>query len=115
MKNRTQLEIGGENQEIKKEEFNFPEIACLKEGMNALVHKLWANIDAGKYDALISDEVGGRIPTLVLREIIKARIPDANIGTYFIASGKTYVPQPGSDDYEKFAEYIKEIIKDDTN
>lgn len=101
---------------LKKEGvFNFPEIADLKEGMVSLVQKLQTNIDEGKYDALVSDEVGGRIPTLVLRRIIRARNPGAVIDTYFVSSGKTYFPEYGSKDYAKLIAYLKEIIEGEEN
>src|SRR3989338_2684824 len=109
MENKEKFEIAPlESTESRERSFNFPEIAGLKEGMLKLVQKLKTNIDEGKYDALVSDEIGGRIPTLVLREIIKARKPDAKIDTHFIASGKTYFPQRGSEDYNKLIDYLKD-------
>lgn len=115
MENKNKLEVTTERTETKEPIFNFPEIAGLKEGMANLVQKLQANIDNGKYDALVSDEVGGRIPTLILREIIKARRPESKINTYFIASGKTYFPQHGSEDYNKLIQYIRDITEGDNN
>lgn len=114
MKNKFEVNLA-ENIETKKTAFHFPEIVALKEGMVKLVQKLQTNIDEGKYNALVSDEVGGRIPTLVLKEIIKARKPDTKIDTYFIASGKTYFPKHGSKDYYKLVEYLRGKIKNDKN
>lgn len=73
-------------------EFHFREIAEIEPAIISLVKQLKEKIESGEYDTLISDDVGGRIPTLVLRKIIKEHNPDQKLGTFFIANGETYLP-----------------------
>ncbi|OHB23131.1 MAG: hypothetical protein A2939_01910 [Parcubacteria group bacterium RIFCSPLOWO2_01_FULL_48_18] len=93
------------------EQFHFGEIAELEPAMASLVEQLKEKIEAGEYDTLISDEIGGRIPTLVLRKIIKTIRPNANLETYFISSGKTYLPSEGTEDYRKLFGHIQKITR----
>ncbi len=101
-----------ETPEKKESSFNFVEIENLKTGMVNLVRKLKGNIDNNKYDALISDEIGGRIPTLVIREVIKSIHPEAKINTHFIAGGY-YIPHDDSKGFLRFCQYVKDSIKED--
>lgn len=100
------------NFENKKPEFHFKEIASLEPEMAYLLIQLKEKIDKGEYDTLISDDAGGRIPTLVIREIIKSIYPDDKLNTFFVASGMNYHPK-NSEDYKQLQEYI-EKIKDNT-
>jgi hypothetical protein len=68
-------------------EFNFPEMKEVLELSEAMVIKMKDKIDAGTWDLLISDEVGGRVPTLVFRSIYKARNPDKDFDTIFVNGG----------------------------
>ena len=85
-------------------EFHFQEIMEIEPAMISLVSQLKKKIEKGEYDTLISDDVGGRIPTLILRKIIKELNPDQKLETYFIASGKTYFPALA--DKEKYRHVI---------
>ncbi|MBI4992326.1 MAG: phosphoribosyltransferase [Candidatus Harrisonbacteria bacterium] len=64
-----------------------------------LIEQLKETIDAGEYDMLIGDDASGRIPTLVMKDIISSRMrvlhPDLTseedrnlLKTRFIASGR---------------------------
>jgi hypothetical protein len=58
--------------------------------------------------------VGGRIPTLVFREIFRLRHPKKRLSTAFIASGKTYIPSKRGHDedlYEELHQYLKKITR----
>jgi len=91
-------------------EFHFREIAEIEPAMVSLVNQLKEKIEGGEYDTLISDDVGGRIPTLILRKVIRQHNPNQELGTFFVASGKTYLPT--SDDkekYEKLQEYLRKV------
>lgn len=91
-------------------EFHFKEIAEIEPAMVSLVKQLKEKIDRGEYDTLISDDVGGRIPTLILRKIIKEYSPDKKLVTFFIASGKTYLPTPANTEkYEQLQEHLKKV------
>lgn len=99
-----------ERKESEKE-FHFEEIAEIEPAMVSLANQLKEKIKNREYDTLISDDVGGRIPTLILRKIIKERNPDQEIKTFFIASGKTYLPNPSDKEkYEKLQEHLRKVI-----
>lgn len=91
-------------------EYHFREIAEIEPAMTSLVMQMKEKIDNGEYDTLISDDVGGRIPALILRRIIKERHPEQRLETYFIASGKLYFPTPENrDKYLKLQEHLERI------
>lgn len=57
----------------------------------SLVEQLKQRIDSGYYDVIISDEVGGRIPALVIKKIIDERksvTDDKEIRIYFLNFGR---------------------------
>jgi hypothetical protein len=74
--------------ESSSEVFTNPEIADAEELAVELVKQLKENIDRGAYDTLISDEVGGRVPTLLIREIIRQVRPGIKMQTYFVNGGQ---------------------------
>ena len=96
--------------ELKK--FHFEEIAEIEPAMTSLVSKLKENIESGKYDTLVSDDIGGRIPTLVLRKIIKEISPKKDFGTFFIAGGRYFPDQADKAKYSKFLDHLKHIARD---
>lgn len=101
--------------------FHFEQIAELEPAVISLVEKLKEKIEAGEYDTLVSDEIGGRIPTLILRKIIKLVRPNAQLATYFISGGHYLpdaAPYPDSKnekkragDYEKLSKHIQKITE----
>lgn len=91
-------------------EFHFREIAEIEPAMVSLVKQLKEKVESGEYDTLISDDVGGRIPALILKKIIKQHSPDQKLETFFIASGKTYLPTSADKEkYERLQEHLKKI------
>lgn len=64
----------------------------LKESFVHLCTEMKTEIESGHYDTLISDDTGGRIPTLVFRSILKLVNPDHKFNTLFVAAGKNYKP-----------------------
>lgn len=100
-----------EKQEIP-EKYHFKEIADIESAMISLVGQLKDKIDQEDYDTLISDDGGGRIPTIVLRSVIKERHPDQDLGTFFVASGKGYSPASSEiERYKKLQSYLSKITK----
>jgi len=97
--------------------FRFKEIAEIEPGTTSIIEQLKDKIDKGEYDTLLSDDVGGRIPTLVLRKILKTRRPDKKLETFFIASGQTYIPRKSEqeEDYEELQDHLKKIAKKSTH
>lgn len=75
---------------LTESDYNFPEIMKpLKIGMESLVLELKDMIDRGEYNTLISDEAAARLPTLILREVIKNKAPNGkDLNTYFLALGE---------------------------
>jgi hypothetical protein len=72
---------------IKKENIcKREEIMDIERSSIELVRQLKDKIDSGEYDTLISDDVGGRIPTLILEKVFKKRGQD--IQTFFISGGR---------------------------
>jgi hypothetical protein len=81
-------EQGQESAEVVPE-FNFPEMQEVLELSEAVILKMKDKIDAGAWDLLISDEVGGRVPTLIFKGIYKARNPEKDFDTIFVNGGVT--------------------------
>ncbi len=71
------------NPEEEKEEYNFGWMKEVEPMMVSLVEELQNRIDSDMYGNLVSDDAGGRIPTLVLRRIINERHPGERLKTYF--------------------------------
>ncbi len=69
----------------KREEFNFKEILEIKNSLTDIVFQIKNKIETNYYSNLISDEAGGRIPTLVLRNIINKINSENNINTLFLS------------------------------
>jgi hypothetical protein len=69
----------------KKEEFNFKEILEIKNSLTDIVFQIKNKIETNYYNNLISDEVGGRIPTIVLKKIINTIKPEHNFNTLFLS------------------------------
>jgi hypothetical protein len=70
-------------------DFHFPEMKEVLELSEAMILKMKDKIDAGAWDLLISDEVGGRVPTLIFKGIYKARNPEKDFDTIFVNGGVT--------------------------
>ena len=93
--------------------FNFEEIEQLLPAFVTLVKKIKNKIEDDHYDLLLSDEVGGRIPTLVFRGIIKELRPESKVKTLFIGAGKAYVPGPDrKEKYDLLLDTIKKRVGD---
>lgn len=103
----TNPEIMPEIQEQAKD-FHFEEIAEIEPAMTSLVEQMKEKIENGEYDTLISDDVGGRIPTLILRRIMKDINPNKKVDTYFIAGGK-YLPIDNQEKYQQLLDHLKRI------
>lgn len=81
----------------KEIQYHFEEMAEIEPAAIELVKQLKEKIENGEYDALISDDAGGRIPTLLLRKIFREITPDKKIGTLFVAAGHS-LPNRGNYD-----------------
>ncbi|OGZ69885.1 MAG: hypothetical protein A3D44_03230 [Candidatus Staskawiczbacteria bacterium RIFCSPHIGHO2_02_FULL_42_22] len=102
-------------EEREGKEYNFDIMNKAEVSMARLVKKLKNNIEDGDYSALLSDDTGGRIPTLVLRKIMLEKGPNKNIKTYFLSAGLGNTPMKFMDDrsekrkYQKMITYLKNM------
>lgn len=83
------------------------QIRGLKKSLIDICIKLKASFEIG-YDAFVSDDTGGRIPTLFLREIYK-QVKGESPKTLFIASGSGYIPKTETEK-KQLTEYIERGI-----
>lgn len=102
--------------ETPERQYHFEEIMEIEPAIRSLVEQLKDKVNGGEYDTLISDDIGGRIPTLILRKIIKEVASDKELQTFFIASGKTYYPNPIDDpkDYKILLSYLEQKVAPET-
>lgn len=96
---------------LENKEYHFEEIAEIEGAMISLVEQLKTNMLNGEYDALVSDDAGGRIPTLILRKIMQKIIPQASPETHFIAAGHGIPHQEYKRDYNDFLDSLKMTAK----
>lgn len=83
----------------------------LKKSFISLCEQMKGYIESGEYDALVSDDTGGRIPTLFFMEVLKLVKPEHNFKTLFLASGKNYKPR-NEDEQKRLEEYLKRGLGD---
>ena len=110
-KMREQGETEGNEKEV---EYHFKEIQELEKPLVLVLEKLRSNIEAGIYDVLLSDDIGGRITTLTLREIINKvnwKAGRENVLVYFLSAGHV-LTSARSDTKGSMKKYIEERIKD---
>ncbi len=80
--------VGADEQKEAIPEYHFEAIAELLPYAEDLVGQLKQNIEQKKYNVLISDDGGGRIPTLLIKKIINKVSPDQPLHTYFVQGGQ---------------------------
>ena len=100
-----------EDSEGQKPEYNFELMKTMERDMVSTVQKMKEGIEEGRWSSLLSDDMGGRIPTLILRKILKEKGPSRDIKTYFLASGLTYFPdeKTRTQDYKKAIDYLSSL------
>ncbi len=94
----------------QKQEYSFEWMKLIEPYMVSGVGKLKDLIEEGEYSALISDDAGGRIPTLVMKRIIEERSSNKDIKTYFV--GKIMLDEhieKYRDKYEKTLDYFRKM------
>ena len=106
-KNNSETEIDS------RECYNFKELEAIEPAMISLISQMKEKIQNGNYDTLISDEAGGRIPTLIIRKVIKTLHPELELKTFFVSAGHS-TPYDQTERYENLREYlVQNIIKDE--
>ena len=89
-------------------ESELEKVKGLKESIIHLCREMKENIERG-YDALVSDDTGGRIPTLILRAVCQQVHNNPDLKTVFIASGSHYKPK-NPEENRLLDEYIESGI-----
>ncbi|OGZ68994.1 MAG: hypothetical protein A3D44_00315 [Candidatus Staskawiczbacteria bacterium RIFCSPHIGHO2_02_FULL_42_22] len=91
-----------------EKKYNFEKMAEIEPAAASLVEQLKEAIVNAEYSAILSDDAGGRIPTLILDKIFKEKSPE-KIKTYFLAAGIDlhYI----NESYNKNTEEYKAIIR----
>jgi hypothetical protein len=96
--------------------------------MISLVGQIKKGIEEGKWSSILSDDVGGRIPSLVLRKILQEKGPGKSFKIFFLAAGQGMpgweypdeedfsmsrdYPEPrisGEKDYENLKKYLASL------
>jgi hypothetical protein len=110
-------EPGEPKLEGEKQDYHFEMMAEMEPAMISLVHQLKTKIEIGSYDALVSDEIGGRLPTLVLRKIMRERCPSRKVETYFLSAGQNYLRDKKKDhkNFDKIATYLRGLSEPNRN
>lgn len=111
--NNLESNLPAKESKLETRDYYSPKIRVVEKFMTPLVNDLKESIENGQYDALLSDDSGGRIPTLLLWEIIKRKGPaNKKIGCTFLAAGRK-MPSPPPFLFQKSKEYdpIDEYIK----
>jgi len=88
--------------------YNFGEaMREVEAAVTSLVEQLKEKIETGEeYSALLSDDAGGRIPTLVLEKIFREKSPK-KIRTYFLGGGSTAGHKhQDQEKYEQLTKYL---------
>ncbi len=71
-----------------------------KKGIVPIVNKLKDDIEKGVFDTLISDDAGARLPTLILKDILKAKGPqNKELKVRFLALGRSPSYGPELEEY----------------
>lgn len=110
----------------EKQKYYFEKLEKLEPAMISLVSQLKTAIETGEYEVFLSDDAGGRIPTLVLKyvsDLIREklekiysdkpeRIPK-KIRTYFLAAGGETPDKRKKNDNKNYNEMIKYLLKMD--
>ncbi|EKD59053.1 MAG: hypothetical protein ACD_56C00003G0004 [uncultured bacterium] len=76
-----------QKQERVGERYHFPEIERFEIPLKEIVLQMKSEIENGVYRALLGDDIGGRIPTLILEKIIKEKSSQGNVSMFFVAGG----------------------------
>lgn len=98
-----------EAEPVTEPEFHFDEIASLEPALVSLLNQLKGELEHNPYDTLISDDVGGRIPTLALWQIMRRLHPDLKLRVNFVSGGR-YLPQPNeTSEEESLQAYLRPI------
>ena len=64
--------------ESREFKYNFEAMRQLQDSLIRAVEKIKKEIDQNAYDVLLSDDAGGRLPTLALKDILTRRIEGTN-------------------------------------
>ena len=96
---------------LEQKQYNFEAMREFEGPIASLVARLKSRIEEGEYSALLSDDAGGRIPTLVLRKVFKEKGPNKDIEAYFL--GRMGYGKEDKEQEEEYGEFIDHLKKMD--
>ena len=98
--------------ESEPSEYHYQEIAELRVSCERILEGLHDRIDQGSYDLIVGDDASGRIPTLILRNVIKEIYHDKGFQipyTAFVA-GSRFIHEPRiPEKTEQLTQRIKKV------
>lgn len=92
-----------------------PEIAQLEDGINNILSRIKHRIDAGEYKLVVGCDASGRIPTLIMEEVIKELYRQKGLGslkTRFYAGAYSYVDKERNEKVSKILDSIAGVLKE---
>jgi hypothetical protein len=98
----------------EREKFHFKEIDQLRVPMENIVKKIYPKIAAGEYGLVFGDDASGRIPALLLNEIIRGvyrEFGHKNPDIRFLAGSKDLEGEEKNQKKEKISQYLESLKK----
>lgn len=100
--------------ESETPEYHYQEVAELRSSCERLLEGLHERIEQGSYDLIVGDDASGRIPTLILRNVIKAIYHEKGLPipyTAFVA-GSRFIHEPHiPEKTDQITQHIKKIAE----
>jgi hypoxanthine phosphoribosyltransferase len=95
-----------------QKKYNHPEMELLEPGMIELVAGLKKQIESDAYDYIVSDDVGGRIPSLVIKKVYKEIQAGKSLPISFISGGKllSSLFDVKSPKFKEYVNYLKDKV-----
>jgi hypothetical protein len=103
--------LKSEKENIESKPYHFKGMEQIEPAMAKVVAQLKKEIESGQYDTLISDDVGGRIPTLVMRAVMKRKNPNQDLRAYFVSGGQYLDPSKNVPDIDRKKELSKYLSR----
>ncbi|MFA5830232.1 MAG: hypothetical protein WC878_00200 [Candidatus Paceibacterota bacterium] len=98
----------------EREKFHFKEIEQLRVPVENIVKKLYPKISAGEYGLIFGDDASGRIPALLLNEIIQGMYREfghKNPDICFFAGSKNLEGEEKNEKKEMISQYLESLKK----
>ncbi len=100
--------------ETHEAEYHYQEITELRSSCELLLEQLHDRIEKGSYDLIFGDDASGRIPTMILRDVINRVYHDRGQKipyTAFVAGSRFIDEAHIPEKTEKLVQHIKKIVE----